>query len=57
MSVMRVRVDIKDVDPNTNVSELARRIGELVRSLTGTEVSVDIRDTDPRPNITDSRRG
>ena len=56
MSVMRVRVNINDVDPNTDVSELARRIGELVRNLTGSEVSIDIQDNDPRPNLTDSIR-
>jgi len=55
MSVMRVRVNINDVDPNTNVSELARQIGELVRNLTGSEVSIDIQDNDPRPNLTDVR--
>lgn len=55
MSVMRVRVNINDVDPNTDVSELARRIGELVRNLTGGEVAIDIQDNDPRPNLTNSR--
>jgi len=46
---MRIRVNINDVDPETDVTELARRIAEFVRNMTGSEVSVDLRDNDPIP--------
>ena len=57
MPVMRVRVDINNVDPSVDVSELSRQIGELVRNLSGGEVSVDIQDRDPIPTLIGPNRG
>ncbi len=47
MNVLRVRIDIKDVDPDVDVAELARRVGEIIRNITGSEVSVTVKDNDP----------
>ncbi len=47
MNVLRVRIDLKDVDPNVDVSEVARRVGEIIRNMTGSEVSITVKDNDP----------
>lgn len=45
MSNLRVTVDLNNVDPKVDVTDLARKIGEVVRNVTGSEVQVDIKDT------------
>jgi hypothetical protein len=46
---LRVKVDIRDLDPSVDASELARRIAEFVRNMTGSETSVRVNDNDPIP--------
>jgi hypothetical protein len=47
--VMRFRVNIKDVDPSTDVTNLARQIAEFIRNMIGSDVTVNINDNDPTP--------
>ena len=46
-ATMRVRVTIRDVGPQTDVSMIARQIAEVVRNMTAGEVNVRIRDNTP----------
>lgn len=45
MSTLRVKVQLDNLDPNVDVNQIATKIGEVVRNVTGGEVQVDIKDT------------
>jgi hypothetical protein len=42
--VIRVTIDLRNVPADKNIQNLARQVGEVIRNITGSEVSVDIKE-------------